>query len=139
MVEDAHRDLDGERIGQIRQRVAVDHDREAGLDRRAPGERARRRELFLGERVVLRREHREERRIDHAAAVEHAVLLGFALRRARRHREAARALRRRHGVVGGVSLKLRIATRSIDSPSAGRSIVAAVGFTSAMAGAEIGS
>ena len=38
-----------------------------------------------------------------------------------------------------VSLKLRTAMRSMDSPSSGVSVVAGVGFTSAIAGAEIGS
>ena len=40
---------------------------------------------------------------------------------------------------GGVSLKLRIAMRSIDSPSSGASTKSGVVFTSASAGAETGS
>ena len=135
VIEHARGDLHRQRIRQIGQRAARFVDREGRRSTASAssgpcvGERhvADRRRRHARIDVLLVREQVEQRRVDLAHRIEHAVLLRVA------HADtcggaATRCATcgRRHDVAAGVSLKLRIAIRDIDSPSARRSIVPAV-------------
>ena len=67
--------------------------------------------------VLLVCEQIEQRRVDLAAPIEHAVLLGVADADLRRRGDAMRDCGVGVALSAGVSLKLRIAIRAIDSPS----------------------
>ena len=98
MVEDARRDLNGQRIREVGQRSAIKHDRIFRHDRSNSVGWPSRFHFLFGQGIILPCEHSEECGIHDAFAVQHSVLLCFALCCAAWHRKAARSLSRNHRV-----------------------------------------
>ena len=146
VAEDPHGHLVRERSGRYVQLVTVAVHREQSFrpppGRAAPasGSSSTSAARRVGRvAILLVREQVERRGAHHPSRIEHPVLLGLAGTYLLRYREAPGGL-----VVGtllsaGTSLKVRIATRSIDSPSAGGSVVPSSRWTSATTGAATGS
>ena len=129
MIEHAHGDFGRQRIRQVGQRASLFVDGECRVRGRRVERTLRRQLLFTDRRrriagidVLLIREQVEQAGVDLACRIEHAVLLRVAHTHLRWREDAMR-----DPVVGtrlsaGVSLKLRMAMRFIDSPSSGRSM-----------------